>query len=303
MKRKLVKQGAATLMVSLPSKWIKENKLEKGSEINLEEVENGLMIMPEVSEKKSEVTIALSNSAESTINSLIDTSYRLGYDRINVSFTTENQFKTVNKIIKDRLIGMEITKKDKNSCIIENVTEPSLDQYDNILRKMFLDIDALFEITKAKLENSQNQEIENFEEIEDRINKYNSFCRRVITKSTLSKKKFGLTWTILVLIHHAQRDIYNIHKYKYLESKIKGSEKTLNLLKMTREMNKLVQKAIYEKNISLVEEIHKLGKEIYKEGSGLLEKSKGKEIMIILHLISASRQFYFTNAPLFGLII
>ena len=33
MKRKLVKQGAGTMMISLPTKWIKENNLDKGDEV------------------------------------------------------------------------------------------------------------------------------------------------------------------------------------------------------------------------------------------------------------------------------
>ena len=54
MKRKLVKQGAATMMISLPSKWIKENSLEKGSEVELEEEGSSVMISVDKKEKKKE---------------------------------------------------------------------------------------------------------------------------------------------------------------------------------------------------------------------------------------------------------
>ena len=44
MKRKLVKQGTTTLMISLPSKWLKNNALNKGDEIEISDDQNGLII-------------------------------------------------------------------------------------------------------------------------------------------------------------------------------------------------------------------------------------------------------------------
>jgi len=47
MRRKLVKQGAATMMVSLPSKWVKDQKLKKGDEVEVSEAEGRLQITTE----------------------------------------------------------------------------------------------------------------------------------------------------------------------------------------------------------------------------------------------------------------
>ena len=33
MQRKVIQQGPSTLMVSLPSKWVKENNIKKGEEL------------------------------------------------------------------------------------------------------------------------------------------------------------------------------------------------------------------------------------------------------------------------------
>ena len=35
MIRKVIQQGPGTLMVSLPSKWVKKNGIEKGQDINV----------------------------------------------------------------------------------------------------------------------------------------------------------------------------------------------------------------------------------------------------------------------------
>ena len=52
MRRKLVKQGNATLMISLPSKWAKENKLDKGDEIILNEYGRDLIVSTEEVKKE-----------------------------------------------------------------------------------------------------------------------------------------------------------------------------------------------------------------------------------------------------------
>ena len=55
MKRKIVKQGAATLMISLPSKWCKKFGLKKGDEVDIETANDSLLVSPKEIKVKSEV--------------------------------------------------------------------------------------------------------------------------------------------------------------------------------------------------------------------------------------------------------
>ena len=48
MKRKLVKQGPATLMVSLPVKWLQSQNLNKGDEVDIEVKDNKIVNFEEV---------------------------------------------------------------------------------------------------------------------------------------------------------------------------------------------------------------------------------------------------------------
>ena len=71
MKRKLVKQGAATLMVSIPSKWAKANNLDKGDEVELDEFRNRLVLSVDGTSQRSERIIEINSLTESTIRTLI----------------------------------------------------------------------------------------------------------------------------------------------------------------------------------------------------------------------------------------
>ena len=110
MKRKLVKQGAATLMVSLPSKWAKQNKLGKGDEVDVFQRDNALMLTPESVSSKREVEIEIGSETESSVRTIITNTYRMGYDRIKVYFNS-----TKNKI-KDVYLEGEAKIVYKGSC-------------------------------------------------------------------------------------------------------------------------------------------------------------------------------------------
>jgi phosphate uptake regulator len=296
MKRKLVKQGAATMMISLPARWIKENNLKKGSEIDLEQADNNLLVSAKpIEEVKSEITIKLANLTESSVRTLITNTYRRGYDIIKVDFDNEKQFKILNQVVKTRLIGFDITKKQEGSCTVESITEPSLEQFDTIIRKIFFNISELFEVTKKRM---QGKALDDYEEIEERIQKYDNFCRRVISKRKIINPKSEFLWTFFVLLIHGQREIYHLNKLLG----IKISDKTEELLEDAKTMFGLIMNAYLEKNIDLLAKVHSLEKElIYKKGYSLLKKTK--EGPIIYHIMLAIREFYQSNSPLSGLIM
>lgn len=299
MKRKLVKQGAATLMVSLPSKWLRETGLGKGDDVEVEVSDKSLIINLVEAKKPKQVEIRLQDLTESSIRTLITNTYRKGYDKIIVNFENNSQLKILENTIRTKLIGFDIVKKEKNKCIVENITEPSSDQFDNILAKMFMNIETLLDITEARLKGTKPEE--NFEEVEQRIMQYDNFCRRIIAKRKLSEEKTEFFWAFLHLIDHGNRELYHLNKAL---GNFKVSEKSKELLQGCRKMFSLVKEAFLKKDTAILSKIHSLNKElVYNKGYNALEKSKTKEAIIIYHLIAAIRKYFQTNSPLTGLLL
>ena len=118
MKRKIVKQGAATLMVSLPSKWCKQFSIEKGDEVNMEATDSNLIISPKEIKIKSETEVTLTGLTESFIKTLIVNTYRMGYEKIKVNFSSDFQFRVLQEVIKTGLVGFDVIKKEKKYSII-----------------------------------------------------------------------------------------------------------------------------------------------------------------------------------------
>ena len=95
MKRKLVKQGASTLMISLPAKWIHLHNLDKGKEVNLEIIEENILISASSINAKKDTILELKGTTETLVRTLITNTYRKGFDRIKVNYENEKQFKIV----------------------------------------------------------------------------------------------------------------------------------------------------------------------------------------------------------------
>ena len=300
MKRKIIKLGNSTLVTSLPSKWIKRLQIKPGSELQIEEQGNNLIVSPDVELRKSETSITLTKMTESSIRTIITNTYRLGYDRIKVSYSDQKYYSVINKTVKSRLIGFDIITKEKNSCIIENITEPSLEQFDNLLEKLIFNIGELLNLTKERL--TGKTPLFDYKEIEEKIQQYDNFCKRVVSKKQLESKSYELFWLFLTTLVHGQREIYHLNTL--IEKKpINASPKTLILLEECITMYDLIKRAYFKKNLALLEEAHEYEKKIiYEQAYKFLQKSS-KENTIIYHITSAVRQFYLSTSPLMGLIL
>src|SRR3989338_77410 len=128
MRRKVVKHGPATLIISLPSTWVKKNSIIKGSEVDV--LEDGKRIIVSADSNNSaqmmEVDIDITGMDRTSVVYAIRSLYRLGYDTINVRFenNTTTYFKTGEKLNMisvihtevNRLVGFEIVEEKEKSC-------------------------------------------------------------------------------------------------------------------------------------------------------------------------------------------
>jgi phosphate uptake regulator len=295
MHRKLVKQGSTTLMISLPAKWIKENKLEKGSEVKINRINRNLILSPSNLNYRLETSIKIKGLSESLIRTYITNTYRRGFDWIKVVIENEEQYLILKNVIQTRLLGFEITKKEENYCIVESVTEPSLDLFENLLKKLLFNISELF---GATLENAKGRKLL-FEEIEEKIQRYDNFCRRAMFKGAKTSGEKELYWAFLTLIIHGNRELYYLNK----EIKSKNySKEIIVLIKKTKEIFDLIKKTYLDRKVDSFEEVHKLESSLRKSANKLI-LSGGEEAVLAGYLISAGRRFYQSGSPLFALIL
>jgi len=287
MERKLVQQGQSTLMISLPRSWIVEQGLKRGSEVSISQEAGAVVIRAKGSARVREISLTLVGEDESLVRTLITNAYRTGIEKIHVTFGTQAQYSLLSQTVKTKLLGFQITHKEKKSCVIESITEPDATQFENILSKFFLSIKQMLEIALCRAENKQVEE--DIDELEDRIMQYENFCLRCLSREARSSSVDFLQ-LVIHNMNHGQRDCY------HALSSLKKSSLDAQLVKYCAQIVAILMDAYTRKTTEKLHEIH------------LIEENEKKLLRKPLtltshHLASAVRFFYLANSPLAGWII
>src|SRR3989338_5912601 len=96
MKRKVVKQGAATLTISLPSKWGKKFDLKNGDELNLEEQGDALIVTNKNIKSLKQRQIDISDLFP-LINIALVKAYQHGHEEIKLVYNNPELLEACQK--------------------------------------------------------------------------------------------------------------------------------------------------------------------------------------------------------------
>lgn len=136
-----LQQIGSSILVSLPSQWIKDNNLKKGSTISIDvNRDNSISIFPssDASDKIKEVTIQYSSvSIESLVNQVYG-AYLLGYDIIRIKASSPISFDDAVRIKKAmrKLVGLEIIDEDGSNISAQFLLDANTLDAEKILRRM-----------------------------------------------------------------------------------------------------------------------------------------------------------------------
>jgi phosphate uptake regulator len=293
MKRRLVKQGAATMMISLPTKWIKENNLGKGDEVDVIELEKNLLISKEFKNLKKETELTVTIPIRTAVQVMITNAYRADYHKVKVNYKDPKVYSIIKQIVDEQLLGYEIIQKAEGYCIIENIASLTETQFDNIFSKLLMNIEETFDYAAQYLKGERVD----FEKTQDKTKEFDNLCRRIIFREQMAKSELRVDFHSELM--HAQREIYLLLLY-LSKNKTKSDKTELDLLIDCRKTFEMVREAYYTKSIETLEKLIEFEQSAYKKAYKALEKS---DPIIIHHLMNVLRGFYLSTSPLVGILI
>ena len=145
MERKLVKQGDVTLMVSLPSKWIKHNSLKQGDAVHIEiKDDNSLNITGKGTSTVKSIELTVTKDA---LRTAIASAYKAGYEEIVLH--SDVSLEEINIILMS-FTGLEIVMQGKGNYTLKSF----LSQTDTDTEKLIL---KLFQLTKYVADMTWNE--------------------------------------------------------------------------------------------------------------------------------------------------
>jgi len=178
MQRKIIKLGTATLVASLPSRWIKANNLKPGDTVSFQEKGSEITFSTkkELAAKTAKLHI---KSSKDFMGRLIHTPYRFGYDRLEIKFDDPEVMPKIRRFL-DQCLGFEITDQTEGSVTIEMVAKGMEDEFDKLLRRSMLIIQGMLDDLIRGIKTNDKPLLEDVSQREDTVDKLTHFCMRVI---------------------------------------------------------------------------------------------------------------------------
>ena len=291
MKRKIIRIADRTSAITIPKDWIDKNNIDKGSYIEIQEINNSLIIKnPNNFIKRTELNVSDLN--EDLIWRHLITSYRKGIDELIIRFKTDEESIAVEKFAKD-LIGWIIVEFNNSNIHIKELVSNENYNIDELLEKTFL---LVMDISSLTLEDIKNRDIKALKVIRHRdltINRYINLSLRLLNKYGYHNyEKTNSLYKIFSLLEEIG-DEYNKIALIYRKNPVILNKKILDCFNDLNLLIKEYHELFYNFNNEKLIKIH-LDAELLKEKLiNLKDKENASGEIIsglktILHLIKSS---------------
>ncbi len=181
MKRKIVKHGPSTFIVSLPSKWVKKYGIDKGDEVEVAERGKTIVVSPEVTRESLGMSSDVSGLIPRLVDRLLARSYQKGYDRIELVHNDPVILETIRTKVPE-LIGYEIMEQSDKTCIIQSISSRIEIDFDQSLRRAFLLVKQMVESCQEAYKKCDKNALKNLHLKDLEVNRLCYFCLRQINK-------------------------------------------------------------------------------------------------------------------------
>ncbi len=289
MRRKLVKIGESTLMLSLPREWVLANGLHKGDELEVNIDQDKLYVWPDSRARKEKMLLDVTEYSNS-LPRLLYALYRSGVDELELKSKNPGLLGRVKSTVWKEAVGFEIIDQKEDSCKIICVSG-KVDDFDKIVRRLFLVTLTMGEESIAALK--KNSGFENALYLEQENNRLTNVLIRAINKyGSHGHKK-------IVPIYYIVQELEKIGdqcKYlaQFMEKKGKRVRaRAIALLEKSVELLRLVYELFYTFNQEKSNMIRDMREAVVKGIIAQYGQKNSEEENIVLHhsLNIATRSF------------
>ncbi len=247
MRRRIIKQGAATLTISLPSKWAKQHNLKGGDELELEENNNNLTISAIKAATILRDGIDLQKSPH-IAKAVIQSRYIKGIDEMEIAVSNREQAKRVQEIIRG-IQGLEVIKQTKNTLVVKDMTAGTLD-IDPLVRRIFhMVLTAGQEALSAF--KTRETDLAYLEDMEQSINRVTNLCLRIINRQGAeSHPKITALYTICFLLESIADEMKELLEFIRVQKVVLSSDAITvysSLLNYLKQLEETIYNFSYEK--------------------------------------------------------
>ncbi len=193
-----LQQIGSSILVSLPSLWIKSNNLKKGSIVPVHiNRDNSISIFAsedDTADKIKELTIPYPSVSMDTLVNQVYGGYLLGYDMIRIKASLQLSFEDADRIKKAmrKLVGLEIVDEDGFHMSAQFLLDADTLDAEKILRRMSAIVAGMYRDMLEAIRLKQNSSIRKvISGRDDEVDRQYFLLVRLIRSAMMDQKLAG----------------------------------------------------------------------------------------------------------------
>lgn len=280
-----------TMVVSLPSNWVKKYGLKKGEEIDLEEQGKRVIISTSNEYDIEKVKVDLKGATERVIRWTLSALHKSGFDEIIIDHDKKENVKVIEELIKDLFTGFTIMEQTKERCVLKSISKDQESELDPALRRAFLVTISMGEETLEAIKKGNFEDLKEIAAKERMNNQLTNFCERILNKRGYKDHKktnfmYVIAWNLEKVCDNYN---YICDLFKDIK-KIKISEDVIRLYEHANNFFKEYYELFYKFDVIKLSELSTKKKEIEKETRKIMKGKNEIEIELIHHLLTIISQ-------------
>lgn len=122
MKRKVVKHGPSTFIISLPAKWVKRNHVRKGDSLHVQQRADSLLVSINTADTSRRMERDVSRMEAALVEELVRHGYRHGYDEMVLTGNSVEHMERIRDLLP-QLLGFVMIRQDPAECRIVSLSK------------------------------------------------------------------------------------------------------------------------------------------------------------------------------------
>lgn len=295
MRRKLIKQKTA-YTITLPIDWVREHGIDKTGELDIVEEGNTLILSSEGKNKPQEASLTLVSSDKEYCRIMIENHYLKGYDILNVYFSDNNLMPIIQNVVSN-LIGIEIVKQSKNSCMISQTAMPTTEEFKSLFNRCTSILTYTLQIVEESIKNNIYDRLEEISQLTKDARRFLLFLTRTIHKHSIIAREdesfMHLLLERFILIQHNQ--LYMYQKLAALCTRFVDKKIEKVFLKAQESFLTFI-KQLHKQDISNFSKISKDWTDTYFNHKLFVGCSE-EESVILYHSMYLAKQVFLISQP------
>lgn len=291
MKRKAIQLANSTIVISLPSKWIKEHNIKKGDEIDVTDSGNKLIITNLETKEVKKIRLDINNLEINTFKRIFASIINVGYNEIELISSSQEKNKTIQKFLRNSFTNLIAIKQSENSLIIKTIYEDNHKEFENILKRFFQLGTYLAEDTSEAIKKDNIEELFEASLIRFEMYKSSNYLKRAINSGyEIENKKSHVLYSLIEGLMNITDAHLRIGRY-VIDNKIKIKKEISSFFQELVSLHGSFQNLFYDFNLGEIKKHDLNYKEIDKKLEKLYLITSHKEIKIIGYYDIVLNQF------------